>query len=452
MNLVKNEHLLFLTLLFFTFHSFSQTPSKDATFLYARQVTDTLASPSMHGRGYVNGGDQKAAKYMESQFASFGLRPFGNTYEQEFHLNVNTFPGKMQLEYITGHLKDDKPVACIPGIDYLVDPASPSVNGLFPLLRVDSSILFSEKRLSAFQKKKFKHVFLFLDTLGVSNAQIKQKVKALLSAPPKGVVGFILRDNLSMRNVPGPWDVSQVQGNYPLIISRTGSGLSPNVNRVAICIEATLLTRYKTQNVIGYIPGTQYPDSFVVFSAHYDHLGQMGQDTYFPGANDNASGCAMLLSLAKYFSEPSHAPKCSIAFMAFSGEEAGLLGSAYYTDHPLFPLKQIRFLSNLDILGTGDEGITVVNGTLFIKEFSLLQSLNAAGHYLPEVRIRGKAANSDHYYFSEKGVKAFFIYTRGGIKAYHDVKDKAETLPLTKFSNLFQLLTHFEESLDSAKN
>jgi hypothetical protein len=68
-------------------------------------------------------------------------------------------------------------------------------------------------------------------------------------------------------------------------------------------------------------------------------------------------------------------------------------------------------------------------------------------HYLKEVKIRGKAANSDHYYFSEKGVKAFFIYTLGGIKAYHDVYDKAETLPLTKFEELFELITRFSDYL-----
>lgn len=98
-------------------------------------------------------------------------------------------------------------------------------------------------------------------------------------------------------------------------------------------------------------------------------------------------------------------------------------------------------------MGTGDEGITVVNGAVFKKDFDALKEINNANNLLKDVKIRGKAANSDHYHFSEKGVKAFFIYTMGGIKAYHDVYDKAETLPLTKFEELFQLITRFADYL-----
>jgi aminopeptidase YwaD len=82
------------------------------------------------------------------------------------------------------------------------------------------------------------------------------------------------------------------------------------------------------------------------------------------------------------------------------------------------------------------------------EHFKALQTLNEKNHFLNEVKIRGKAANSDHYFFSEKGVPSFFIYTRGGIKAYHDIYDKAQTLPLTKFDDLFHLLTAFGDWLD----
>jgi aminopeptidase YwaD len=123
------------------------------------------------------------------------------------------------------------------------------------------------------------------------------------------------------------------------------------------------------------------------------------------------------------------------------------VGSGYFTQHPVFPLKAISFLLNMDIMGTGDEGITVVNGTVFKKEFDTLKEISDSGNLLKEVKIRGKAANSDHYHFSEKGVRAMFIYTMGGIKAYHDVYDKAETLPLTKFEELFQLITRFADYL-----
>jgi Zn-dependent M28 family amino/carboxypeptidase len=112
-----------------------------------------------------------------------------------------------------------------------------------------------------------------------------------------------------------------------------------------------------------------------------------------------------------------------------------------------FELDKVKFMLNLDILGTGDEGITVVNGKVYQGDFDRLVALNEEHGYLKQVKIRGKAANSDHYFFTEEGVPAFFIYTMGGISAYHDVFDRAETLPLTEYEDLFRLLTEFVEGL-----
>jgi Zn-dependent M28 family amino/carboxypeptidase len=77
----------------------------------------------------------------------------------------------------------------------------------------------------------------------------------------------------------------------------------------------------------------------------------------------------MLLNLAQHYTKPEHRPKYSILFVAFGAEEVGLIGSKYFVDHPIIDLSKIRFLLNMDILGTGDEGITVVNATLFPTEF-----------------------------------------------------------------------------------
>ena len=97
--------------------------------------------------------------------------------------------------------------------------------------------------------------------------------------------------------------------------------------------------------------------------------------------------------------------------------------------------------------GTGIDGITVVNATEFPKEFALMQKINTDGKFLKTINARGKAANSDHYFFTEKGVPAFFFYTLGGIAAYHDVFDKAATLPLTEQADLMQLMIKFNEGL-----
>jgi hypothetical protein len=173
----------------------------------------------------------------------------------------------------------------------------------------------------------------------------------------------------------------------------------------------------------------------------------MGQATYFPGANDNASGNAMLLALAEKF-KASPLKKYNILFIAFAGEEAGLLGSHYMVDHPVIPLKSIRFLLNLDIMGSGEEGITVVNSTLFPKEFDRLTALNEQSKFLTQIKKRGPAANSDHYFFTEAGVPALYIYTMGPNKNYHDVFDKYDALSFQAFGPLSDLLEQFFRGME----
>ena len=201
--------------------------------------------------------------------------------------------------------------------------------------------------------------------------------------------------------------------------------------------------KHRTKNVLAYVEGSDHPERFIVFTAHYDHLGKMGSETVFRGANDNASGVSMLLNLAQHYSIPEHQPAYSIAFIAFAAEEPGLTGSYNYVNDPVFPLDDIEFLINLDILGTGGEGITVVNGSVHSDQFKQLTDINDREEYLVEVKKRGKAAISDHHPFTEVGVPCFYIYTMGGIKAYHDVNDLPETLPLTEFADVFRLLTDF---------
>jgi len=196
---------------------------------------------------------------------------------------------------------------------------------------------------------------------------------------------------------------------------------------------------------LGFINGTETPDSFIVVTGHYDHLGMMGKDACFYGANDNASGVAFIMSMAKYYQK--NPPKCSILFIAFSGEEAGLIGSKFYTENPLFPLEKIKFLINLDLLGFGEDGITVVNATLHEKEFDYLNAINEKDDLLTRIKKRGEAANSDHYWFEKAGVPSFFIYTMGDNQSYHDIYDKYENLTFGEYEDIFSLLKQFIQKL-----
>jgi len=332
----------------------------------------------------------KAADFISGEFKSFGLLPMdGKTYKQQFNFSVNTFPGKMDLS-INGK-------KLTPGKDFIVEQASRGVSATVDLEQKDS-----------------------LNFLAPANRLL-----------------ITLADKLT-------WSVAQNVNDYTQILVKK-TALTSSPQKVEVNIENLFIPEFIASNICAMVKGTTNPDSVIAITAHYDHLGGMGKDTYFPGANDNGSGVSFLLSLAKYYS--ANPQKYSIAFICFAGEEAGILGSKYFTENPLVPLKNIRFLFNVDMVGTGETGATVVNATQYPREFALLNQVNDAGKLLVKINPRGKAANSDHYFFTEKGVPAFFLYTQGGISAYHDVFDRAETLPLTVYENLFKLFTGFNKAL-----
>lgn len=397
----------------------------------AREIIDTLCSPYMNGRGYVGDGNAHAAEYISHAFEKAGLENYKNAYYQYFKLNVNTFPDTISLK-----INDKK---LIPGKDFIVEAASASASGKFKLITIDSNFIRSEANIKKFYSHENKNVFLVADktTFGQKNFE-------LLLAYMQQLNGLNCAGLIELTEPKLTMDVSREQFAYTHLIVLKSSLLEKPLT-AEMEIEAVLKNNYTSQNLVGYIEGIN-KDSFLVLTAHYDHLGQLGNGIYFPGANDNASGIAMLLELADYFSRPENKPEFTMVFIAFGGEEAGLVGSKYFTDNPLIDLKKIKFLLNMDIMGTGDDGIKVVNGAVYTKEFDRMVEINTTHEYLKSVQPRGKAANSDHYFFSEKGVPAFFIYTLGGIAAYHDIYDKPETLPLTDFEDLFHLIIDFEKS------
>ena len=306
---------------------------------------------------------------------------------------------------------------------------------------------FKEFGLMNFKKSYFQTFSFDVNTFP-SDMFLKINDKVLIPGKdylvdPKSSSGKGTKPIIHIEEKKLTWEVSMTNDAQPKFIVLKKS-LPDSIKTISYNIKSVLLKKYQSQNIIGFVKGTLQPDSFLVFTAHYDHLGQMGSETYFPGANDNSSGIAMLLNLIEYYSK--HPSKYSICFIAFSGEEAGLLGSHYYVEHPLFPLSNIKFLVNLDLLGTGEDGMMVVNGAVFDDEYQRLISINSKNHYLKDIPKRPKAANSDHYFFTESGVRSFFFYTLGGIAAYHDIYDKPETLPLTKFEDVFRLIRDFVET------
>lgn len=404
------------------------TPSLYSQQDFGLKVVKELCSKEYCGRGYVNDGHIKAADYINTRFEEFGLLKFNDNCFQYFNIQANTFPDSVSLCVDGDKLET--------GIDYLISSISGSAKGEFNLRFINRNNII--QFLSDLKNKnvQFAENAFVLDDTGTRNNDTLQLFKEL--------EGFIAQKSpvFKINDSKFTWSVGKEQVAFPIVEIKSKK-LPKTTKKVSLNIHNVFKSNIKTQNVIAYVEGKK-KNKFIVISAHYDHLGQMGSDVYFPGANDNASGIAMLLYMSKYFSE--NKPKYSVVFMAFGAEEAGILGSKYYVENPLFPLKDIRFVLNCDIMGTGDQGITVVNGTIHKKEFKKLAVLNLENKYVEKVKVRGRAANSDHYWFSQRQIPAMFIYTMGGIDAYHDVFDKSETLPLTEFSDLSKLLIEFIKS------
>lgn len=429
-------YFLFLGTLLCSQQEFLRSQDTD----FARKVIDTLSSPTMAGRGYSANGHIKAARYIAESYRKLGLIPLsGQNYFQYFEVSANTFPSRLELR-INGKKLDA-------AYDFQPDPCSPSYSGNANVVFLKKRWLKSRKKLSkVLSDPRFSGRFLVLDKSKAWTA--KEKYKEWLSFLETAFKESesVYFDGLIVL-VPNTltWHIASETCRRPIIQIIKDSLPHEKIKELSLLIEAKFKSRIRTQNVCGLIKGSKYPDRYLVISAHYDHLGQMGKEAYIPGANDDASGIAMLLDLARYFKD--HRPEFSVAFLAFGAEELGLIGSHYFTEHALIPLDSICFMINLDIVGTGGEGIAVVNAKVFDKAFEELKSLNDQHKYFPRIKARGKAANSDHYFFTEKGVPAFFIYTMGGISAYHNVWDRAETLPLTRYEALFRLLVDFSDSI-----
>jgi len=392
---------------------------------YARSCIKTLCSDDFYGRGYVNNGDKIAAQFIKDEFIHHKLTGLGENYFQHLGYPVIYYPERVDIE-LDGQ-------TAFAGHDFILNPGCPKVNGTFKLLNVDSSMLDNNSEFEKLSIRNLKNTFLVVDEVKGKTLLHQDRAKLILSNGIKAK-GLIFKNNTTLI-----WSPAMEFATFPIIYFKKGI-LPQLVLKMTVKIDANFKV-HGTQNVLGMIKGKVQPDSFIVFTAHYDHLGMLGKEAMFPGANDNASGVAMMLDLARHYAK--NPPPYSVVFIAFTGEEIGLIGSYYFVENPLIPLKKISLLINMDLMATGDEGLTAVNATVFPDLFENLKMCNTLGNYLPNIAPRGKAQNSDHYYFSEAGVPAFFFYLRGNYHHYHDVDDTYEELTLSKYKEAFQLILDF---------
>ncbi|GAC1587644.1 MAG: M28 family metallopeptidase [Hymenobacter sp.] len=178
------------------------------------------------------------------------------------------------------------------------------------------------------------------------------------------------------------------------------------------------ITLKTSKNVVAVLPGTTRPKEYIVYSAHWDHLGigpAIAGDSIYNGALDNASGCAGLLAIANGFVQAKDKPARSIVFLAVTGEEQGLLGSDYYATHPLFPLANTVADINMDgLLGFGPmRDLTITGyGQSDLDDYARVAAKEQNRYVLPTQHPEtGSFYRSDHFSFAKVGVPA--LYAKG---------------------------------------
>lgn len=446
-----------------------------------------LASPQLRGRPTGSPELEKAAHFIAGQFKSFGLKPIdGKSYFQAFNVTTNARLGpanhfsysldgkptevKFRDEYIPFTCSSRAKLAGhvvfagygITASEYGYDDyAGVDAKGKIVLLLRHEPQEFDEK--SVFQGKVY-----------TEHAQFFSKAT---NAKNHGAIGVILvNDRAAHRGdaddlekfgtLVGPGDAGipylQIKADT---VERWFEAAGKNMEEIQQEIDKDLHPRSfafpatleihanldleravrTAHNVAGYLPGST--DEYVVIGAHYDHLG-MGEQfsmspslagtTIHPGADDNASGTAGVIELARWYgSQPKQ--KRGILFLAFAGEELGLLGSSYYVNHPAFPLEKAVAMINMDMIGRMREGKVYIGG---VGSGSSLKPM--LEEILPKYKLNidfSDAAgygSSDHTSFTTKQVPVLFFFS--GLHAdYHrpgDTWDKIDAPDTVKLLGL----------------
>ena len=431
-----------------------------------------LASEDMRGRATGSPELEKAAGYIRDQFRGMNLKPLsGNSYYQDFDVTTSARLGKKnELRYNTGAQprrsrlrfeQDFIPLNLssageisgnvvfagfgITAPEYNYDDyAGIDAKGKIVLLLRHEPQEFDEK--SVFEGKVYTaHSQIFSKA---ANAKF-HGAKAVLLVNDVGTHTGDADDLEKFGAAAGPDNAGiefvQVKANVVnkwLALSGKSletieSGIDKDLHPESFALPDTLRLdldvdigrEIKTvHNVGAYLPGVT--GEYIVIGAHYDHLG-LGEQfsmapslagTVHPGADDNASGTAGVIELARWFSrEPKH--QRGILFLTFAGEELGLLGSSYYVNHPLLPLKEDAAMINMDMIGRIRDRKVYVGGVGTGSTFApLLKQLAPKHDFEADITERGGYGSSDHTSFTTKQVPVLFFFS--GLHAdYHKPSD-----------------------------
>lgn len=443
-----------------------------------------LSSPDLKGRGAGSPGLDKAAAYLASQFQKAGLRPLGNSFLQPFPITVSAQLGpanafhwsaageshKLQLHKDFIPLNFSGNGAMRGGVVFAGYGITAPEYGYDDYAGIDAKDRIV--LLLRHEPQEFDSDSLFEGRIYTEHSQLFSKA---VNARLHGARAVLyVSDTAAHSNdamepfvgFPGPGDpgipfvqidaavVEQwfhfADRSFHAVQEKIGRDLRPQPFAFppGLLVDATVdvkRTSRDVNNVVAYLPGAT--GEHVVVGAHYDHLG-LGEQyslatsaagVIHPGADDNASGAAGLLSLARRLaSQPKL--KRGVVFIAFAGEELGLLGSGHYAAHPLLPIREAVAMINMDMIGRVQDGRVVVSGAP--TGSSLEAIVNRAAKRYPfklDLNERGVYGSSDHTSFMARMVPVLFFFT-GLHEDYHKPADTWEKLNAAGTASLLELI------------
>ena len=450
-----------------------------------------LASPELRGRATGSPELEKAAAFIAGKFREFGIQPpSGKSYLQPYQATIQTKPGKanhfrftengksttlqFQTDFVplnfSGTAKvTGKVVFAGYGItapEYRYDDyAGIDVKGKLVLILQHEPQETDEK--SPFAGKDFTRHAEFISK--ASNAKMHGASAVIMVADrpnhtdrPEELQKFGTVDGPPDAGIPYVQIKSdRVEGwfkdagkSVSEVMAAIDKDLKPQSftfpDAIQVDEETELVREVKTvHNVAAYLPGTT--SEYVIIGAHYDHLGLGGQHslapsltgTVHPGADDNASGTAGVIELARWYSKQPK-QKRGILFLTFSGEELGLYGSAYYAEHPLLPADNAVAMLNMDMIGRISGGKVYIGGTSTGSNFRpMLERLTAASDLKADFSEGPQAGSSDHTSFISKRIPSLFFFSglHGDYHKPSDTWDKIDAPDAAKLLTLVAAVT-----------
>lgn len=414
---------------------------------------NVIASADMEGRETATEGQRKAATYIEDFFKKLKLLP-GDS-------------GKYQMAFPVYQDSITAAALTVNSNNFLLgDDFSIAGNSIIQGTWQIKNIIFAGKGVkdsvhNDFDSLDVKDKWVMIEPLSAEQSQknINQKISLLPQYNAAGL--FIISNNFPRNNFKRKGNMYLTQSNAAglpvFFISQKLANAILNTQADSITTHQDYETNVqisitKTTNnlqstdVIGVLPGTEKKDEYVFVTGHYDHLGKHDSVIYY-GADDDGSGTTSVLEIAEAFAaarDKGYKPQRSIVFMTVSGEEKGLWGSQYYTNHPLFPLDSTSADLNIDMVGRIDPARKYGDSTNYVYTIGedklssdlmhLSDSINTTYSHLELDRKFNDPKDpnrfyyrSDHFNFASKGVPIIF-YFNGTHADYHKPTDTVDKI------------------------